>query len=204
MCYLRGCYHVGTPCVAVAILHVVIPHVAHSKLHNICMFYATRKHDPCKHVMDMWWSSFLVALRVDTQVIIEQYHMYVCMYIAHMYIQYYFTLAWQSLKFWMLKTYHTYSWDKSYESQVLNHLCLRLLDNKSDNPLFTPINYFPKEHTYARNSFCLPAYTLPFTYNQGIAILSVSIAINLQKCVEFSHNCDSNTCSEFINSRILR
>ena len=47
VCSLRGCYNmaalcVDIPCVRVAILRVAIPHVAHGKLHETCMFHATR------------------------------------------------------------------------------------------------------------------------------------------------------------------
>ena len=62
---LRGCYNVAIP--YVAILHVAISHVTHGKLHETCMFNATRKRGPRKHVMGMH-CSFLVAPCVDTQV----------------------------------------------------------------------------------------------------------------------------------------
>ena len=59
-----------------AVAHMAIPCVAHGKLHETCMFHATRKRGPRKHVTGMH-CSFLVVPRVDIQckneVIIERY-----------------------------------------------------------------------------------------------------------------------------------
>ena len=55
----------GTPSI-VAILCVAIPHVAHGKLHEICMLRAMRKRGLRKRVTGMC-CRFLVASRVDMQ-----------------------------------------------------------------------------------------------------------------------------------------
>ena len=49
----------------VAVTCVAIPHVADGKLHKMCMFHATRKRGPQKHVTDMHYG-FLMAPHVDT------------------------------------------------------------------------------------------------------------------------------------------
>ena len=82
MCSLRGCYNVATPHMAIpcmAILHVVIPRMAYGELHEMCMFHATRKCGPHKHMMGIL--RFLVGPHVDTQVkmklyVTERYHNY--------------------------------------------------------------------------------------------------------------------------------
>ena len=72
-----------------AVTHLGIPCVAHGKLHETCMFHATRKHGPHKHVTGMH-CSFLVAPRVDTCVemklrIIEWYRMIVLANLIRLY-----------------------------------------------------------------------------------------------------------------------
>ena len=56
------------PCVVVTYVAapcLTVPPIAHSKLYEMCMFHATRKHGPRKHVMGMH-CRFLVAPQVDT------------------------------------------------------------------------------------------------------------------------------------------
>ena len=82
MCSLHGCYNVATLHVAIpcmAILLTATLHVAHGKLHKMCMFHTTRKLGPHKHMIGIH-CSFLVSLLVDMQVknindvVIEWYH----------------------------------------------------------------------------------------------------------------------------------
>ena len=55
-------------CVAcVAISRVTIPHVAHNKLHEMCMFHATRKRGSRKHVTGLF-KDFIVVQRVFMRV----------------------------------------------------------------------------------------------------------------------------------------
>ena len=57
----------------VAIPRVTIPRMAHNKLHEMCMFHATRKCGPRKHVMGVF-KVYCVATRVHVcknEVIIE-------------------------------------------------------------------------------------------------------------------------------------
>ena len=59
-----------------------IPCVAHDKLLETCMFHATRKRDPRKHVTGLF-KVYRVTTRVHAcknEVIIERYCMYVSIY----------------------------------------------------------------------------------------------------------------------------
>ena len=58
-------------------LRVAIQSVAHGKLHMICMFHATRKHGPRKHVTGIFqdFSWHHTWTRKENEVMIERYCM---------------------------------------------------------------------------------------------------------------------------------
>ena len=53
--------------------NVAIPRVTHDKLHKTCMFHATRKHGPRKHVIEFYRGVTRVHA-CKNEVIIERYH----------------------------------------------------------------------------------------------------------------------------------
>ena len=64
------------PCMHMDILCMAIPHVAHGKLHETCMFHATRKCGPCKHMTEciVVFCGTMHGHVSKSEVIIQWYH----------------------------------------------------------------------------------------------------------------------------------